>query len=144
MTYGVGRIDGDAGTGAATLRSTNGDAVLGAEDASAITGADGADAIADIARLEATALRDGSPDMLLLGAVDASCFRAMLIGIEVDAVAAGSVGFDERLTTDASGVCCMLRVSVESALRMTKAGTELAVVGVAVRMTEGDLAVSRP
>ena len=138
MAYAIGGIDPDAGTGAVTLRSTSGVAALGEEGVWAITGAVRAGAIVE----------DSAPGVLLSLAVDVSCLRAMLIGIEanveVDRVAEGRVGFDVRLRTDASGVCWTRGVIVESALRMTTAGPEAVIVDAAARLTKGDVVFSTP
>jgi hypothetical protein len=149
MAYAAGGVDGDAGTGAATRRSTSGEATLADEGASAITGADRAVGIVDARAFEMATPRDDSRSVLVSGALDASRLRAMVIGIAVDRVAAGSIatsaetGPDEWLTVDASGVCCARRVNVESALRMTTAaGAEVRLVVVGVgRPTKGDAAL---
>lgn len=150
MEYGTGGDDGDAGTGAATLLSTNGVVALGEDGASAITGVDRAVAIVDVASVDLATLRNVSAGMLLLGAADASRLRATLIGSDVARVEGGGAarsargGFDERFAIDASGVCSGRRAIVESAWRMMATGADDATSGVAVRLAETDAAVSTP
>src|SRR5690348_8114476 len=78
MAYAAGGVDGDAGTGAATRRSTSGEATLADEGASAITGADRAVAIVGAWAVEMATPRDDSRSVLVWGALDASRLRAMV------------------------------------------------------------------